>query len=298
MFAADQYALLDFGHGRKLERFGALVLDRPSPAAAGAIPQESHIWSSAAARFMTERNAATAGCGQRGYWHSPKALPASWKIEHPPFGFALKPTETGHVGVFPEQAENWDWVGEQIAQIKAASADQRPRILNLFAYSGGSTLAAAAGGAEVVHIDSSKSTVAWARENAELSGLAAAPIRWIVEDAARFVGRELKRGNRYHGIILDPPTYGHGPEGESWQLVRDLPPLLAACNELAADSGFLVLTCHSPGVGPNELRQLFADLKTRATDVDAHDLRLATADGDHLHSGVVLRCLLGAANNP
>jgi 23S rRNA (cytosine1962-C5)-methyltransferase len=291
MFAADQYELVDFGHGRKLERFGSILLDRPSPAAAGAIPRESHIWASAAARFMAERNAATAGCGQRGYWHPQtlKALPASWKIEHPPFGFALKPTETGHIGVFPEQAENWDWIAAQIAQLKAASPDQPPRVLNLFAYTGGSTLAAAAAGAEVVHIDSSKSTIAWGRENAEQCGLAAAPIRWIVEDAARFVGRELRRGNRYHGIILDPPSYGHGPNGESWQLVRDLPPLLAACNELAADRAFLVLTCHSPGVGPNELRRLFADLKTRATDIDAHDLLLTTADGDTLHSGVVAR---------
>jgi 23S rRNA (cytosine1962-C5)-methyltransferase len=290
MFTADQYALLDFGHSRKLERFGALVLDRPSPAAAGAIPHESHIWSGASARFLAERNDATAGCGQRGHWHSLKAMPASWKIEHAPFGFALKSIETGQVGVFPEQAENWDWIMAQIAHLKADSPDPPPRVLNLFAYTGGSTLAAAAAGAEVVHIDASKSTVAWARENAELSGLAAAPIRWIVEDAARFVGRELRRGNHYHGIVLDPPSYGHGPNGESWQLVRDLPPLLAACNELAAERGFLVLTCHTPGVGPNELRQLFADLKTRATEIDAHDLLLTTADGDRLHSGVVVRC--------
>ncbi len=292
MFARDQYELVDFGNGRKLERFGALVLDRPSPAASDTISHQSHIWSTAAARFIAERNAATAGCGQRGHWHSLKTLPATWKIEHPPFGFALRPTETGHVGVFPEQAENWDWIAVQLAQQKAASPEKPSSVLNLFAYTGGSTLAAAAAGAEVVHVDASKSTVAWARENAEQNGLAAAPIRWIVEDAAKFVAREQRRGSRYDGIVLDPPSYGHGPNGESWQLVRDLPPLVAACDKLLADGGFLVLTCHSPGVGPDELRQLLVDINVRdtAADIDAHDLLLTTADGDSLHSGVVARC--------
>ena len=165
-------------------------------------------------------------------------------------------------------------------------------MLNLFAYTGGSTLAAAAAGAEVVHVDASKSTVAWARDNAEQSGLTIATIRWLVEDAARFAVRELRRGNRYDGIVLDPPSYGHGPNGESWQLVRDLPPLVAACNELLTDRGFLVLTCHSPGVGPGELRQLLIDTNVRdsAADIDAHDLLLTTTDGDSLHSGVVARC--------
>ncbi len=292
MFTEDQYELLDFGIGRKLERFGGVTLDRPSPAAADILSQNSHLWSTAAARFIAERSAATAGCGQRGHWHSLKTLPATWKIEHPPFGFALRPTETGHVGIFPEQAENWDWIAAQLAQLKAALPVQSPRVLNLFAYTGGSTFAAAAAGAEVVHVDASKGTVAWARENAKQSGLTTATIRWIVEDAAKFAAREQRRGNRYDGIILDPPSYGHGPNGESWQLVRDLPPLVAACNELLTDRGFLVLTCHSPGVGPSELRQLLIDTNVRdsAADIDAHDLLLTTTDGDSLHSGVVARC--------
>ena len=128
-------------------------------------------------------------------------------------------------------------------------------MLNLFAYTGASTLAAAAG-AEVVHVDAAKSTVAWARSNAALSGLAEAPIRWIIEDARRFTVREQKRGNRYHGIILDPPTYGHGPAGQAWQIDRDLPDLLAMCGRLLAeDAGFLLLTCHSPDIGPAELNR-------------------------------------------
>ncbi len=159
----------------------------------------------------------------------------------------LKPTDFGHLGVFPEQAANWEWIARQVQT--AATDGTRPKVLNLFAHTGGSTLAAALAGAEVVHVDSAKSAVAWARRNAELSGLADAPIRWIVEDAVRFVRRELNRGHRYDGVILDPPSYGHGPAGETWKLEDDLPGLLTACAELIADRrGFILLTCHTPSI--------------------------------------------------
>jgi 23S rRNA (cytosine1962-C5)-methyltransferase len=167
-------------------------------------------------------------------------------------------------------------------------------VLNLFAYTGGSTLAAASAGADVVHIDASKGAVAWARRNAELSSLSASPIRWIVEDARRFVAREQKRGNRYHGIILDPPTYGHGPKGHAWQLERDLPGLLRSCGGLLSENAFLICTCHSPGVNPGQLAGQLREALPGAGPhtITAEDLYLV-AEGRRLHSGVAARFLGG-----
>jgi 23S rRNA (cytosine1962-C5)-methyltransferase len=304
MFSPDQYALLDFGAGRKLERFGPVVLDRPSPAAADVRRADDSLWNHAASRFVATMSA-QAGCGQAGQWLSDRQLPSTWTIRHPPFAFELRATPMGHVGVFPEQTANWDWIAEQVTrlalsgQIKSTAGD-RPRVLNLFAYTGGSTLAAAAAGAEVVHIDASRSTVAWARRNAALSGLQTAPIRWIVEDARRFVLRENKRGNRYHGVILDPPTYGHGPNAEQWQLERDLPDLLSACPAiLDLRTSFVVLSCHAPGMPADTLGSLFRDaldhrLPGRAV---ACDLCLTTSGGRSLHSGNVVRWRSEAMTN-
>jgi 23S rRNA (cytosine1962-C5)-methyltransferase len=289
MFSSDQYHLIDFGEGRKLERFGQFILDRPSPAARSIRPSGDARWATADARFESAGDV-SAGCGQRGQWTPPQSLPSSWTIENSPLVFELRPTEFGHVGVFPEQAANWDWIVEQVERLKKPSPDAPPRVLNLFAYTGGSTLAAAAAGAEVVHVDSAKSTVSWARRNAELSGLAEAPIRWIVEDARRFVAREQKRGNRYHGIILDPPSYGHGPKGEPWQLARDLPALLAACTALLDVGGFMLVTCHSPDIEAADLaHQLRAVLPPEFASCDASDLWLTSRDARRLHSGVSAR---------
>jgi len=288
MFPSDQYSLLDFGNGRKLERFGPVVLDRPSPAAGAAPCRQPTLWDEADARFLMANETS----GQRGRWVSRNALSERWTIEHTPLRFELRPTEFGHIGVFPEQAENWDWIGRQVAAIRSILETRRPRVLNLFAYTGASTLAAATAGAEVVHVDAAKSTVVWARRNAALSGLAGAPIHWIVEDAPKFVVREQKRGTRYHGIILDPPSYGHGPAGQAWQLDRDLTDLLAVCRALLVDDGsFVLLTCHTSGIGPTELSQelLAAIPAARPSDIDAHDLFLLSADGRQLHSGVMAR---------
>ncbi|MEX2141832.1 MAG: class I SAM-dependent methyltransferase [Pirellulales bacterium] len=295
MFSPDQYALLDFGHGRKLERFGEVVLDRPSPAAAEVSPGDPQLWETATAQFVSAGDT-TAGCGQRGRWEPRAALPDQWTIEHPPLVFELRPTEFGHVGVFPEQADNWSWIAQRVSRFGSVASEgdplgERPRVLNLFAYTGGSTHAAAAAGAAVVHIDAAKSTVAWARRNAELSGLSAAPVRWIADDALRFVAREQKRGSRYHGIILDPPSYGHGPKGEVWQLERDLPALLARCGALLAENAFVLLTCHSTGITPGELQRCLEESlhAARGNDVEAQDLFLIAADGRRLHSGLAAR---------
>ena len=159
--------------------------------------------------------------------------------------------------MFPEQAQNWDWIARQVS-----SAGRMLRVLNLFAYTGGSTLAAAAAGAEVTHVDAARNTVAWARRNAELSGLANAPIRWIADDAVKFVRREIKRQKHYDAVILDPPSYGHGARGEVWRLAKHLPELLSMCGELTEDlRAFMLLTCHTPGYGYNELKAMVEESK-------------------------------------
>jgi 23S rRNA (cytosine1962-C5)-methyltransferase len=293
LFDSGDYELLDFGEGRKLERFGAYLIDRPAPAANGVRRSRPDIWPKATARF--EMHGDQRG-GERGCWIPGDALPKRWTIAFGPMRLELKPTDFGHLGVFPEQLENWEWIA---GRLQASAGDgQRAKVLNLFAHTGGSTLAAAIGGAEVVHVDSSKSAVAWARRNAELSGLADAPIRWIVEDAPRYVRRELNRGNRYDAVILNPPSYGHGPTGETWKLESDLPALLAACAELTASRlQFILLTCHTPAVTIARAKTILIEaLETinpavsNAATVIGRALELRRPDGALLPSGAVGRC--------
>jgi 23S rRNA (cytosine1962-C5)-methyltransferase len=189
--------------------------------------------------------------------------------------------------VFPEQAANWDWIARQIRPAEAPV-----RLLNLFGYTGGSTLAAASCGAEVVHVDAARNMVAWARQNAERSGMAGLPVRWIAEDAVKFVKRELKRGSRYEAVILDPPSYGHGPRGEVWRLSKHLGRLLAMCGELTATSRrFILLTCHTPGFEADKLKALLADAlgPTEEGHVTASQLTIRTPDGRPMPSGTVAR---------
>lgn len=244
----ESYELLDFGHGRKLERFGDHVLDRPSPPAMGDSPARAEIWRRATGRY--ERLT-----GEQGIWQPADALPEQWTLAGDHFQLLLKPTPFGHIGVFPEQIANWRWIAEQVCRAGVPMS-----VLNLFAYTGGSTLAAAAAGASVAHVDSARNVVAWARLNAERSALADAPIRWLVEDARRFVERELRRGRGYEGVILDPPSYGHGTDQRPWKLEDHLPPLLDNALRLLRDRGrFLLFSCHSPGWGVREVRSLLAE---------------------------------------
>jgi 23S rRNA (cytosine1962-C5)-methyltransferase len=279
MFTPDQYQLLDFGEGRRLERFGEVTLDRPCPAAERIARADPPAWPLADARF--ER-----GEGPEGQWTCRRVLPEQWTVSHGSLVFELKRTVFGHLGLFPEQAANWPWIAAQVAAVPAM------RVLNLFAYTGGSTLAAAAAGAEVVHVDAAKNIVAWARRNAALSGLADAPIHWIAEDALKFVKRELRRENRYDAVILDPPSYGHGPRGEVWRLSKHLPRLLALCRDLTAGRRqFVLLTCHTPGFEPARLQDMISntlggDARGHAT---ARQLTLHSAAGRELPSGVVAR---------
>jgi 23S rRNA (cytosine1962-C5)-methyltransferase len=221
-------------------------------------------------------------------------LPAEWHYIHgddAQFKLQLEALPSGQVGVFPEQRENWDWIARQLAKPQAGG-QRLPRVLNLFAYTGGSTLAAAAAGAEVVHIDAAQNIVDRARQNAELSGLADRPIRWIAEDAKKFCQRELKRGKQYDGIILDPPTFGHGPKGELWQINNDLLPLLQLCGQLTAEHrAFVLVTCHSPGIGPAELAAYLAEgiFGHCGQPPKSGELFLETADGRRLPSGTYAR---------
>lgn len=280
MFQSDQYELIDFGQGRKLERFGEFILDRPAPAAEQAEKRNPNRWDEADGKFLCQQK-------NEGQWSWKIEPPESWEIVHGQSRFLLKPTSFGHVGIFVEQAENWDWFRRQLSK-----SESPPRVLNLFAYTGGSTLACAAAGAEVVHVDSAKSAVQWGRKNALLSNLQDAKIRWIVEDVQKFVSREVKRGNQYEAVILDPPTYGHGPKGETWKIQRDLLPLLKDCRELTREGrAFLCLSCHSPGFGSAELQATLADavFGSCQAGANAKPLVVKRTNGGKLSSGFVAR---------
>ncbi|OHB70324.1 MAG: hypothetical protein A2V70_18295 [Planctomycetes bacterium RBG_13_63_9] len=280
MFTPDQYQLIDFGDGRRLERFGQLVVDRPAPAVEGVARGDPGAWRGADVRF--ER-----ADGGQGQWSAVGEFPERWTIAHGRMTFELKRTAVGHLGVFPEQAVNWDWVAEQLRAVAEPA-----RVLNLFGYTGGSTLAAAVAGAEVVHVDAARNTVAWARRNAEISGLDGLPIRWIAEDAMRFARRELKRGNRYDAVILDPPSYGHGLRGEVWRLSKHLPQLLDLCGQLTAGCRrFMILTCHTPGLDPPRLAAMMEDAlgSTDNGTTTTRPLTIRSAGGSDMPSGVVAR---------
>jgi 23S rRNA (cytosine1962-C5)-methyltransferase len=289
--SSADYELLDFGEGRKLERFGPVVLNRPCLAAEGDKKSQPGLWDQATARFRGPRTGDGSWSPNLKQWQ-----PVDWHLAHDgaaTFRLRLDALPSGQVGVFPEQRENWDWIMRQVARTKSQLGDERlPRVLNLFAYTGGSTLAAAAAGAEVVHIDAAQNIVDRARQNAELSGLAERPIRWIAEDALKFCRRELKRGNKYDAVILDPPSYGHGPAGEPWKINEHLLPLLQMCGELTADNRALVLvTCHSPGIGPAELAAYLSDgiFGHCGQPPAAGELFMETAAGRKLPSGVFAR---------
>ena len=240
MWIADKwqdYELLDCGGGEKLERWDKQLLVRPDPQAIWESPRRNPAWRKADGRYLRSQ---TGG----GHWEK-KALPESWKIRYGELTFQVKPMNFKHTGLFPEQAVNWDFAMEKIR-----SAGRPIRVLNLFAYTGGATVACAKAGASVCHVDAAKGMVAWARENAKLSGLDDAPIRWIVDDCAKFVEREIRRGKRYDAIIMDPPSYGRGPGGEVWKLEDNSVPLREAVRRGAVGQAAVrdhQLLHHGPG---------------------------------------------------
>lgn len=260
MFSPTEYCLLDFGAGRKLERFGNLILDRPSPVATGN-KSNLAVWSSADAVFQEDPEQKRSALGRRGLWHgmtrlgqeyfcdSPESpARATWSVCHetPSFRLTLKGSPFGHIGVFPEQSPNWDSIYEWCRRF-VSQKKRSPRVLNLFAYTGGSTLAAAAGGAEVFHVDAARNIVQQARDNGTKSFAGQNEIHWIVDDAVKYVLRCVKRGAKFDAIVLDPPTYGHGAKGEVWRFSKGMPGLLAGCFAiLEKESSLVLFSCHVP----------------------------------------------------
>lgn len=249
---SDDYLLIDSGEGRKLEKFGPYLIDRPSAQAVWHHQLEPSKWSEADALFTRETE---------NRWQKKHSLPEFWNITISNIRFKIALTDFGHLGIFPEQRGFWKWISNTIKNAKL-KRDQI-NVLNLFAYSGGATLAAAMGGAQVCHLDASKGMVSWARENAILSGLEKAPIRWIVDDAIKFLARELRRGIRYDAIILDPPSFGRGSKGEVFKIEDHLPQILSSCRSLLSPSPlFLLFSCHSPGFSPIVMHHLMSQLMT------------------------------------
>lgn len=229
--SGSEYELIDSGDGDKLERFGQFILNRPDPQALWPKLSPESEWKKADARFTRDEAGAE--------WTFRDKATKEWPISFGGLKFKIKPTAFKHTGLFPEQSANWDWLRDVIGE--GVKKRGEVEVLNLFGYTGGASLACAQVGAKVVHIDGSKAAVAWARENAELSGLKDKPIRWIVEDARIFVEREIRRGRLYDGIIMDPPAFGHGPESELWKIEDHFLPLLENCKKLLKPEPLLFL---------------------------------------------------------
>ncbi|MBE6117724.1 MAG: SAM-dependent methyltransferase, partial [Erysipelotrichaceae bacterium] len=240
---ADQwkeYLCLDAGDGEKLEQWGPYVLRRPDPQAIWPKDSGYDLWNRPDAVYHRSRSGG-------GSWEFRKTLPEQWKIHYKGLTFKVAPTGFKHTGLFPEQAANWDWMSSLIRDHQ----DEELRILNLFAYTGGATMAcSAAGAAEVVHVDAAKGMVAWAKENRDLCGLENRKIRFLVDDTEKFVQREKRRGRTYHGIIMDPPSYGRGPNGEVWKFEEQITPLLKACADILDDHAlFFLINSYTTGIG-------------------------------------------------
>lgn len=269
------YEVLDTSDGEKLERWGSYILVRPDPQVIWFTPRNDRRWREYDAKYARSNS----GGGQ---W-SRNRLPERWQIRYRELTFNVKPMNFKHTGVFPEQAENWDFIDTAIR-----AAGRPVSVLNLFAYTGGATLAAAAAGASVCHVDAAKGMVAWAKENAAASGLGEAPIRWIVDDCAKFVEREIRRGRRYDAVIMDPPSYGRGPSGEIWKLEKDLYPFVKLVSGVLSDKPlFFILNSYTTGLAPSVLTCLLDTLITPrfGGHTESDELGLPVTD-----SGLVLPC--------
>ena len=267
----DDYALIDSGGGRKLERYGPYRVARPEPQCLWAPRLAEAEWTAADAVFDPAEDE------DAGHWRFPTPLQQPFPLAWRQVKFFGRFTAFRHLGFFPEQAANWEWLDAEIAGSKPGG-----RILNLFGYTGVASLVCAAGGAAVTHVDASKRAIGWARENAELAGLADRPVRWICEDARRYVQREVRRGSRYEGIILDPPKYGRGPTGEVWKLYEHLPELMAQCAELLSDEArFLVANVYAERISGLAVAGLMAEaLAGRGGRIDWGELALEETAGD------------------
>lgn len=278
MWIADQwkdYEVIDCSKGEKLERWGDYKLVRPDPQVLWDTPKKEIAWKKPNAHYHRSHK----GGGEWEFFN----LPKQWKIQYKELTFNLQPFNFKHTGLFPEQATNWDWFGEKIKK-----AGRPIKVLNLFAYTGGATCAAAKAGAAVTHVDASKGMVTWAKENAASSGLSDAPIRWIVDDCVKFVEREIRRGNKYDGIIMDPPSYGRGPKGEIWKIEEQIYPFVKLCASLLSEKPlFFLINSYTTGLQPAVLSYIIGSeiVPTFGGKVEAEEVGLPVSG-----NGLVLPC--------
>lgn len=243
------YELIDCSDGERLERWGKYILIRPDPQVIWSTPKTNGLWYNADARYLRSSSGG-------GSWNVYKKLPDVWQIGYSDLRFNIKPMGFKHTGIFPEQAVNWDMTADIIGK-----AGREVKMLNLFAYTGGATVSAMNAGAAVTHVDASKGMVQWAKENAETSGVASRPVRWLVDDCKKFVEREIRRGNKYDIIIMDPPSYGRGPGGEVWKLENEVYSLCELCAELLNDDALLFLiNSYTTGLSPSVMSYILASL--------------------------------------
>ena len=278
MWIADgwkDYEVLDCSKGEKLERWGDYLLIRPDPQVIWDSPRSHKGWKHPDGHYHRSAK----GGGEWEFFD----LPQQWDIRYRDLTFHLKPFSFKHTGLFPEQAANWDWFSQRIRQ-----ASRPVKVLNLFAYTGGATVAAAQAGASVTHVDASKGMVGWAKENAKSSGLEHAPIRWIVDDCVKFVEREIRRGNRYDAIIMDPPSYGRGPRGEIWKIEDSIHPFIKLCAKLLSDQPlFFLINSYTTGLAPSVLSYMLSleICRTCKGYVQSEEIGLPVSG-----SGLVLPC--------
>ncbi len=284
-----QYELIDSGDSMKLERFGGKYILRPEPQALWKPKMGMNQWEELTQAVFLKGK----GSEERGEWELLEGMPEQWWIEYrskeqPQLRFSMRMglTSFKHLGIFPEQAANWEFIHSRCKEF-SSSCGEAPKVLNMFAYTGGASLAAATAGAQVTHLDSVKQTVSWARENAQRSG--AQDVRWIVEDALKFARREVRRGNKYHGIVLDPPSYGRGADGEKWVLTDNILEMLLLCSELLEKDGFLVLNLYSMGLSALLARELVESVFGKRDNFEQGELYLPSQSGQNLPLGVFVR---------
>lgn len=283
MWIADNwndYEVIDCSKGEKLERWGRYILVRPDPQVIWDTPQTEERWKKKNGHYHRSQK----GGGEWEFFD----LPQEWSIRYRDLTFRLKPFSFKHTGLFPEQAVNWDWFSSIIKEAKTNAPDRPLKVLNLFAYTGGATLAAAAAGAAVTHVDASKGMVTWAKENAAASGLSDAPVRWLVDDCVKFVEREIRRRNTYDGIIMDPPSYGRGPKGEIWKIEENVFPLIHLAAKLLSENAlFFLVNSYTTGLQPAVLTYMMhtALVPTFGGHVESSEIGLPVSS-----NGLVLPC--------
>ena len=267
----SDYELIDASDGERLERWKDIILIRPDPQVMWRGGRKNPLWHKAHAKYHRSQSGG-------GHWEMLKNVPKVWSVNFKDLTFRLKPMDFKHTGLFPEQAVNWELMSECIK-----NADRPLKVLNLFAYTGGATVACLKAGASVTHVDASKGMVNWAKENAVASGVGDRPVRWLVDDCLKFIAREIRRGNKYDGIVMDPPSYGRGPNGEVWKIEQQLDELLYLTSQILSDDAvFFLLNSYSGGISPTIINYMVKDIviKNRAGDVTTDEIGLDITDRD------------------